>query len=498
MKQQSVFAALIKSTGYALLFLAMQLLASTLARFVISAGLLARSADLGTSFFSALQTLSYTYLYEIMILSGFFFLGAVFLIRRKKFSASCSYRPAPLPSVLGGALLGFGGYVGAVFLISFSSAVPAVQDSQSAYLEQYEAILAAHPSIYSEILYVCILGPLVEETLCRGLILNTLKRSMAPGTAVFLSALAFALIHGNLYQIVFTLPLGLLLGYLAHRFGSVLPSVACHVAFNLANYLIQIGDYLGFEEDSVPYLTCIYALLFFFALLIPLGIFLLRRARRQGAPAQATLSPEYAFQYTAEKGETMASPEYLIVGLGNPGAQYAANRHNCGFMALDYIALREQVPVKNLRFRALAGETVMDGKKVLLLKPQTFMNLSGDAVREAAAFYRIPPEKILVIFDDINFAPGVFRVRGQGSAGGHNGIKSIISSLGSDAFPRIKMGVGAPPAGWDLMHYVLGNPSPEDQKKIVASLEDVYSAARLFVAGDLDRACQLYNGKIHE
>ena len=194
----------------------------------------------------------------------------------------------------------------------------------------------------------------------------------------------------------------------------------------------------------------------------------------------------------------MASPEYLIVGLGNPGAQYAANRHNCGFMALDYIALREQVPVKNLRFRALTGETVMEGKKVLLLKPQTFMNLSGDAVREAAAFYRIPPEKILVIFDDINFAPGTFRVRGQGSAGGHNGIKSVISSLGSDAFPRIKMGVGAPPEGWDLIRYVLGNPSPEDQKKIVSSLADVYAAARLFVAGDLDRACQLYNGKVHE
>ena len=193
----------------------------------------------------------------------------------------------------------------------------------------------------------------------------------------------------------------------------------------------------------------------------------------------------------------MAAPEYLIVGLGNPGEKYAQNRHNVGFMALDYIALRERVTVQNLRFKALTGECTLSGKKVLLLKPQTFMNLSGEAVREAAAFYKIPPEKILVIYDDINFVPGVFRIRNSGSAGGHNGIKSIISCLGTDAFPRVKIGVGNPPPQWELMNWVLGNPSPEDQKSIISSLEDVYDSTKLFAAGDLDRAAALYNGKQH-
>ena len=194
----------------------------------------------------------------------------------------------------------------------------------------------------------------------------------------------------------------------------------------------------------------------------------------------------------------MATPEYLVVGLGNPGDKYTENRHNCGFMALDYIALREKSEIKNLRFRSLMGESIIGGKKVLFLKPQTFMNLSGEAVRECAAFYKIPPEKILVIFDDVSFEPGVFRIREKGSAGGHNGIKPIISCLRSDAFPRIKIGVGNPPEGWEMMNWVLGNPSPEDQKKIIASMEYVYQSAKLFVKGDLQKASQLYNGKKHE
>jgi PTH1 family peptidyl-tRNA hydrolase len=190
--------------------------------------------------------------------------------------------------------------------------------------------------------------------------------------------------------------------------------------------------------------------------------------------------------------------DWLVVGLGNPGKEYEYTRHNVGFMALDYIALRENTTISNLRFKALTGECTLNGKKVLLMKPQTFMNLSGEAVREAAAFYKIPPQNILVIFDDINFAPGIFRIRGNGSAGGHNGIKSIISCLGTDAFPRVKLGVGTPPPQWELMNWVLGNPSPEDQKKIIASMEDVYQTAKLFVGGDLQKASQLYNGKKHE
>ena len=193
----------------------------------------------------------------------------------------------------------------------------------------------------------------------------------------------------------------------------------------------------------------------------------------------------------------MAAPEFMIVGLGNPGGKYAANRHNCGFMALDYIALRLSTPIQSIRFRSMTAEAMVDGKKVLLLKPQTYMNLSGEAVREAAAFYKIPPERILVIFDDINFQPGVFRIRPSGSAGGHNGIKSIISCLSSDAFPRIKMGVGSVPPGWDLMNWVLANPPKEDMDKIIASMEDVYSTVRHFVNGELERAASLYSGKQH-
>jgi len=193
----------------------------------------------------------------------------------------------------------------------------------------------------------------------------------------------------------------------------------------------------------------------------------------------------------------LAAPEFILAGLGNPGEKYAVTRHNCGFMALDYIALRENVKFQNLRFQSLTAEIQLGGKKCLLLKPQTFMNLSGEAVREAAAFYKIPPEKILVLYDDINFEPGVFRIRKNGSAGGHNGIKSIISCLGSDAFPRVKMGVGQPPEGWDLMHHVLAPFPEEDREKHLNSLEDVYQTVKLFAAGDLDGAMARFSGKKH-
>ena len=193
----------------------------------------------------------------------------------------------------------------------------------------------------------------------------------------------------------------------------------------------------------------------------------------------------------------MAAPEFLVVGLGNPDAKYASTRHNCGFMALDYLALRENVKLDRLRFQALTAEREVQGKKVLFMKPQTYMNLSGKAVQQAANFYHIPPEKILVIYDDVNFKPGIFRIRKEGSAGGHNGIKSIIECLGSDRFPRVKIGVGQPPEGWDMMHWVLGQLNVEETDRIVASLEDVYTTVRCFTEGDLDRAMQSFNGKEH-
>jgi PTH1 family peptidyl-tRNA hydrolase len=148
---------------------------------------------------------------------------------------------------------------------------------------------------------------------------------------------------------------------------------------------------------------------------------------------------------------------YLVVGLGNPGKQYEMTRHNIGFHTIDYIADQNKVKINKLKYKALYGETTIGGEKVYLVKPQTFMNLSGDSVIEFANFYKIPPENIIVINDDISLDTGRIRVRAKGSAGGHNGLKSIIYQLKSDNFPRVKMGVGAPKhEDYDLADYVLG------------------------------------------
>ena len=148
--------------------------------------------------------------------------------------------------------------------------------------------------------------------------------------------------------------------------------------------------------------------------------------------------------------------DWLIVGLGNPGAKYWNTRHNVGFAAMDALADSLHTRVDRVKFQGLTGTAELDGKKLILLKPTTYMNLSGQAVSAAARFYKIPPEHILVMFDDISLEPGRIRVRKEGSAGGHNGVKSIISSLGSQAFPRIKIGVGAKPhPDYDLADWVL-------------------------------------------
>jgi len=267
------------------------------------------------------------------------------------------------------------------------------------------------------------------------------------------------------------------------------------MAFNFTNYPMQLGVDLFGEESSATY-AIFFGVLLFCLFSIPVGILLFRRAVQKMPPLSVGAPTAFASpNFTDQEGDRMAAPEYLVVGLGNPGEKYTSTRHNCGFMAMDYIALREGVSLKNLRFQALCAESVIQGKKVLLMKPQTYMNLSGKSVREAAAFYKIPPERILVIFDDINFAAGEKRIRKSGSAGGHNGIKSIIECLGSEAFPRVKVGVGTPMPGWDLMHWVLATPPKEDLDRIISSMEDVYGAVKLFVADDLERAMALYNGK---
>lgn len=187
--------------------------------------------------------------------------------------------------------------------------------------------------------------------------------------------------------------------------------------------------------------------------------------------------------------------EYMIVGLGNPGKKYELSRHNSGFRALDYIADSCGVKVNRARFSALTGTGALSGVKVVFLKPTTFMNLSGIAVSAAAKYYKIPPERIVVIFDDISLQPGHIRIRKDGSAGGHNGIKSIIEQLGTEEFPRIKIGVGEKPnAEYDLADWVLSMPSSADRKLIEARHADVLSAAKLIVKGELTLAQSRYNG----
>lgn len=185
--------------------------------------------------------------------------------------------------------------------------------------------------------------------------------------------------------------------------------------------------------------------------------------------------------------------EFLIVGLGNPGRQYENTRHNAGFITLDVIAEKAGVRVDRIKFKGLCGEGMLGGKKVLFLKPSTFMNLSGQSVQEAMSFYKLPPEKVLVIFDDISLDPGKLRIRRKGSDGGHNGIKNIIYLSGKDTFPRIKMGVGKKPnPGWDLADWVLSRFTEDEQKALLDAAGKAASAAELIVQGNIDKAMNLY------
>ena len=189
-----------------------------------------------------------------------------------------------------------------------------------------------------------------------------------------------------------------------------------------------------------------------------------------------------------------SSAEFLIAGLGNPGKQYEHTRHNAGFDALDYCACEWGVSVTRAKFDALTGTGTVGGHKVVLLKPQTFMNLSGEAVRKAAAFYRIDAPHIIVLFDDISLAPGKLRLRKEGSAGGHNGIKSIIAAVGQD-FPRVKIGVGQKPhPQYDLADWVLSRPAPDDRAAIEARFADAARAVELIMDGKFTLAQSRYNG----
>lgn len=189
-------------------------------------------------------------------------------------------------------------------------------------------------------------------------------------------------------------------------------------------------------------------------------------------------------------------PEYIIVGLGNPGDKYEGTRHNAGFSAIDFIADRLSVRIKDLKFKSLVARCSIDGTPVLLLKPQTFMNLSGQAVKEACDFYKIPPERLIVISDDVNLDAGRLRIRGKGSDGGHNGLYNIIYLLSSDGFPRIRIGVGKKPReDYDLADWVLSRMDGTDGAAVAATFPDVFEAVRMIVGGKMEAAMGMFNGK---
>lgn len=196
-----------------------------------------------------------------------------------------------------------------------------------------------------------------------------------------------------------------------------------------------------------------------------------------------------------EKQEDKAPVTHIIVGLGNPGEKYMYTRHNAGFLAIDYLLSKYSVSCDKLKFKALIGEIKLGGVRALLMKPQTFMNASGQAIKEACDFYKIPPENVIVLSDDASFDIGKLRVRKSGSAGGHNGLKSIIECLGSDKFPRVKLGVGQKPnPDYDIADWVLARIPKESEKTFCSLLEHIPAILELMLNGNIEKAMCDYNG----
>lgn len=186
----------------------------------------------------------------------------------------------------------------------------------------------------------------------------------------------------------------------------------------------------------------------------------------------------------------------IIAGLGNPTKEYEGTRHNVGFQVIDKIAEKYNIAVDAKKGRAYVGKGIIEGQKVLLVKPQTYMNLSGESIRELVDYFKVDPkEELLVIYDDISLNPGQIRIRKKGSAGGHNGIKNIIAMTGTQNFMRIKVGVGEKPKGWDLADYVLGRFSTEDRTKVEEAIGHAMDAAVLMMQGEVDKAMNDYNSK---
>jgi len=201
-------------------------------------------------------------------------------------------------------------------------------------------------------------------------------------------------------------------------------------------------------------------------------------------------------QISSDNDKNVGNIEYIIVGLGNPGKEYEKTRHNAGFMAIEYISGRVDARIDRAKFSALVGEAVIEGKRVLLMKPQTFMNASGDAVSAAARFYKIPASKIIVLADDISLDVGRLRVRRKGSHGGHNGLRSIEDKLSSQDYQRIKIGVGAKPhPDYDLADWVLGTFDAKGIEALASGYDKLYCGLCKMLSGDTDAAMQICNGK---
>lgn len=191
-----------------------------------------------------------------------------------------------------------------------------------------------------------------------------------------------------------------------------------------------------------------------------------------------------------------SNESWLIVGLGNPGREYEKTRHNCGFRAVDQLAEHLGCKIDKLKFQGLYAQLNYDGKKLFLLKPQTYMNLSGRSVAQLSSYFHIPPERIIVLFDDISMEPGRLRLRPEGSAGGHNGIKSIIAELGSQAFPRVKIGVGAKPTPeYDLADWVLSTFSANEENALAPALKNAGLASLAIIDHGIAEASNRYGGK---
>lgn len=199
---------------------------------------------------------------------------------------------------------------------------------------------------------------------------------------------------------------------------------------------------------------------------------------------------------TADAAKKSDPPEYIVVGLGNPGPKYEKTRHNAGFMFLDYLEGKCSCSINRSKFKALCADTVIGGKRVILMKPQTYMNSSGEAVIEAVNFYKIPPKNVIVISDDVTIDVAKLRVRRKGSHGGHNGLKNISLHLGTDDYPRIKIGVGQKPhPDFDMIDWVLGNLSDEDIKLTASKYDYLYEGLVKILEGDIEEAMQICNGR---